>query len=74
MIGASRLEPKLPRAHEYFISGIEQLGYALGDKGRSFVQGFGNNPPTKSHHRGASCPAAPASCSNMLHSRYESYA
>ena len=29
--------------------------YMLGDSGRSFVVGFGNNPPTHAHHRGASC-------------------
>lgn len=29
-----------------------QIGYALGDTGRSFVVGFGVNPPTQPHHRG----------------------
>ena len=47
---------------------INQLGYALGDKGKSFVQGFGSDPPLKSHHRAASCPKAPTDCSSMLHS------
>ena len=28
----------------------------LGDGGRSFVVGFGNNPPKKPHHRSSSCP------------------
>jgi hypothetical protein len=28
-----------------------QIGYALGDTGRSFVVGFGVNPPTQPHHR-----------------------
>ena len=68
LLGASRLEPKLPRAGEYAMMAIDQIGYALGDKGRSFVQGFGENPPTRSHHRAASCPKAPSSCSNMLNS------
>jgi len=63
------LEPRLPRADEYFIKGIEQLGYALGDKGRSFVQGYGTNPPQRSHHRAASCPESPQNCSNMLNSK-----
>ncbi len=27
-----------------------QIHYALGDTGRSFVVGFGNNPPVKPHH------------------------
>lgn len=29
-----------------------QIGYALGDTGRSFVVGFGVNPPSRPHHRG----------------------
>jgi hypothetical protein len=28
-----------------------QIDYALGDGGRSYVCGFGNNPPTRPHHR-----------------------
>ncbi|XP_063408594.1 endoglucanase E-4-like [Mytilus trossulus] len=40
-----------------------QIGYALGDTGRSFVVGFGVNPPTQPHHRGSSCPMIPAPCS-----------
>lgn len=39
-----------------------QVDYALGSGGRSFVVGYGNNPPTHPHHRGASCPNAPATC------------
>ena len=30
-----------------------QINYALGDSGRSFVCGFGVNPPVQPHHRGA---------------------
>ncbi|KIZ01815.1 Endoglucanase E-4 [Monoraphidium neglectum] len=37
-----------------------QISYALGEGGRSYVVGFGNNPPVRPHHRGASCPSAPA--------------
>ncbi|XP_063408599.1 endoglucanase G-like [Mytilus trossulus] len=40
-----------------------QIGYALGDTGRSFVVGFGVNPPTQPHHRASSCPLIPAPCS-----------
>nr|XP_022336153.1 uncharacterized protein LOC111132618 [Crassostrea virginica] len=40
-----------------------QINYALGDSGRSFVCGFGVNPPVQPHHRGASCPTMPAPCS-----------
>lgn len=34
-----------------------QLGYILGDTGRSFVVGYGKNPPTQPHHRSSSCPS-----------------
>jgi hypothetical protein len=32
-----------------------QIDYCLGKTGRSFVVGYGINPPTHCHHRGASC-------------------
>ncbi|KAK3103219.1 hypothetical protein FSP39_017518 [Pinctada imbricata] len=32
---------------------MSQVHIALGDTGRSFVVGFGNNPPSHVHHRGA---------------------
>ncbi|KAG4077582.1 hypothetical protein HA402_003009 [Bradysia odoriphaga] len=41
-----------------------QMGYILGDTGRSFVVGFGKNPPASPHHRAASCPDRPAVCDN----------
>ncbi|XP_052083221.1 endoglucanase G-like [Mytilus californianus] len=42
-----------------------QIGYALGDTGRSFVVGFGVNPPSRPHHRGSSCPMMPGPCSDL---------
>jgi hypothetical protein len=36
-----------------------QMHYILGDTGRSYVVGFGNNPPNKPHHRSSSCPDMP---------------
>jgi len=33
-----------------------QIHYMLGDGGRSYVVGFGNNPPQRAHHKSASCP------------------
>lgn len=40
-----------------------QIDYALGfDAYRSFVVGFGNNPPQFAHHAAASCPDPPAIC------------
>ncbi|KAK7481380.1 hypothetical protein BaRGS_00027336 [Batillaria attramentaria] len=47
---------------------VSQMNYALGDNGkgsrgpRSYVVGFGTNPPQQPHHRSSSCPLAPASC------------
>ena len=32
-----------------------QIGYILGDTGRSYVVGFGENPPLRPHHRSSSC-------------------
>jgi len=34
------------------------MDYILGKnpEGRSYMVGFGNNPPTQAHHRGASVP------------------
>jgi hypothetical protein len=39
-----------------------QMGYILGDTGRSFVVGYGRNWPQQPHHRGASCPNQPTVC------------
>ena len=35
----------------------------LGSSGRSFVVGFGVNPPVSPHHRSSSCPSLPDTCS-----------
>ncbi|KAK7868028.1 hypothetical protein R5R35_010199 [Gryllus longicercus] len=50
------------KSGEYRSLGKIQLDYALGDAGRSYVVGFGNNPPSHEQHRAASCPDAPAAC------------
>jgi hypothetical protein len=45
--------------------GHQQLRYIMGDpklSGRSYIVGFGTDPPTQSHHRAASCPDAPTPC------------
>merc|ERR1712061_243909 len=39
-----------------------QIHYALGDTGRSFVVGFGDNPPCRPHHSSSSCPDLPEPC------------
>ncbi|XP_077869188.1 endoglucanase E-4-like [Saccoglossus kowalevskii] len=40
----------------------DQLHYILGDTGRSYVCGFGENPPVQPHHRSSSCPDLPEKC------------
>jgi len=41
----------------------QQIDYMLGSTGRSYVVGFGVNPPVKPHHRSSSCQQpAPAPC------------
>ena len=44
---------KSGRYHDF---AVRQINYMLGDnpQGRSYVVGFGNNPPLNPHHRGAS--------------------
>jgi len=39
-----------------------QMNYILGDTGRSYVCGWGNNPPQRPHHRASSCPNRPSNC------------
>jgi hypothetical protein len=39
-----------------------QIDYCLGSAGRSFVVGWGNNPPRFPHHAASSCPDMPAAC------------
>jgi len=39
-----------------------QIHYMLGDGGRSFVIGFGENPPQRPHHSSSSCRDPPAPC------------
>jgi len=39
-----------------------QMQYALGSTGRSFVCGYGTNPPVRPHHASSSCRNLPATC------------
>lgn len=48
---AALLKPALPKSGAYFAFAQKQLNYLLGDSGRSFVVGFGRNPPREPHHR-----------------------
>ncbi|KAA0200408.1 hypothetical protein HAZT_HAZT002177, partial [Hyalella azteca] len=40
----------------------QQLNYALGSYGHSYIVGFGVNPPERPHHRASSCPDMPEAC------------
>ena len=47
-----KLERLSPEEKENFYAlGKSQIDYILGDSGRSFVVGFGENPPKNPHHR-----------------------
>ena len=37
----------------------KQIDYMLGDSGRSYLVGFGENYPKNVHHRASSCPKKP---------------
>ncbi|KAK8407660.1 hypothetical protein O3P69_002307 [Scylla paramamosain] len=39
-----------------------QIGQLLGEGSRSYVVGYGANPPERPHHRSSSCPWPPAAC------------
>ncbi|XP_046564701.1 endoglucanase 4-like [Haliotis rubra] len=41
---------------------MTQLHYVYGDTGRSYIVGYGVNPPKNPHHRASSCPMLPAPC------------
>ncbi|XP_060066785.1 endoglucanase E-4-like [Ylistrum balloti] len=56
---------------EYRAWAKSQIHIALGDTGRSFVVGFGVNPPSHPHHRSSSCPMMPAPCSQEALTRPE---
>ncbi|CAF3760770.1 unnamed protein product [Rotaria sordida] len=47
---------------EYLDFASRQINYMLGDSGRSYVIGFGQNYPQRPHHRSSSCPSRPAVC------------
>jgi hypothetical protein len=42
----------------------QQVDYALGSIGHSYIVGFGTNPPLRPHHRSSSCPYPPDSCTD----------
>ena len=44
-----RLSPE--EKEKFYALGKSQIDYILGDSGRSYVVGFGENPPKNPHHR-----------------------
>ncbi|XP_065337461.1 endoglucanase E-4-like [Cloeon dipterum] len=46
----------------YIQFAIQQVNFILGDSGRSFMVGFGNNYPRKIQHSASSCPNIPQEC------------
>ena len=51
------------KSEVYRSFGKQQIHYMLGSTGRSFVVGFGNNPPQRPHHASSSCKDPPEPCS-----------
>uniref|UniRef100_A0A0P4WDV2 Endoglucanase n=1 Tax=Scylla olivacea TaxID=85551 RepID=A0A0P4WDV2_SCYOL len=51
------------KSETYRAFGKQQIHYMLGSTGRSFVVGFGNNPPQRPHHASSSCKDPPEPCS-----------
>ncbi|KAF6033015.1 hypothetical protein EB796_008717 [Bugula neritina] len=47
---------------QYYDFAASQINFMLGDAGRSYVVGFGQNSPHRASHKAASCPWKPAIC------------
>ena len=58
-LAASNIDDPSINKEKYIQFSVNQMHYALGDTGRSYVVGFGNNPPQRPHHRPSSCPVDP---------------
>ncbi|GMH44898.1 hypothetical protein BSKO_12855 [Bryopsis sp. KO-2023] len=57
------LGESMHKARRYECWALSQINYMMGEGGRSFIVGYGNNFPKRPHHRGASCPTTPGQCS-----------
>ena len=57
---AAKIDHPSVDAEKFNQFALNQIHYALGDTGHSFVVGFGENPPKRPHHRSSSCPADPS--------------
>ncbi|KAG7197626.1 hypothetical protein KM043_013407 [Ampulex compressa] len=54
--------PGIGDPQEYREFAKQQIHYMLGGSGRSYVVGWGENPPKEPHHAASSCPDRPAPC------------
>nr|XP_034183519.1 endoglucanase E-4-like isoform X2 [Osmia lignaria] len=54
--------PDIGNFQEYRDFAEQQIYYMLGGGGRSYVVGWGRNPPKQPHHAASSCPDRPAVC------------
>lgn len=59
-VGSPNADPAIKQQIDCTVR--KQLGYILGDTGRSFVVGYGTNPPARPHHRSSSCPPLGVQC------------
>lgn len=64
-------QPNVPNADQYRDWARSQIHYILGHTGRSFIIGYGQDPPINAHHRQSSCPPAPAPCGWNFHNSDE---
>lgn len=55
----------LPMRQDMVAFAKRNVNYALGSSGRSFVAGYGANPPKYLHHAPATCPEKPEKCDDQ---------
>ena len=48
---AAKIDDSRIDKEKFYQFAVDQIHYALGDTGRSFVVGYGVNPPQRPHHR-----------------------
>ncbi|XP_077969953.1 uncharacterized protein LOC144424482 [Styela clava] len=59
---AANLQPPMREKAKLIKFAEKQIHLMLGDAGRSYVVGYGRNPPVRPHHRSSSCPPPPSAC------------
>ena len=61
-LAAANLKPPMREKPQLIKWARKQIHLLLGDAGRSYVVGYGKNPPVRPHHRSSSCPPPPRAC------------